>query len=159
MGAVVFEAPRLLAPEDDLSHFSSGLEIVDTWAQKWAKRAMETNTARVYIVQSAGHIAGFYSLSTHAIRREQGIAGALRRNAPDPIPCTLLGMLGVDADYQGMGLGWSLLQDAIKRAKQASSVVASRALVIDPATDEAAGFYKKFGFRSLGDSARLFMKL
>lgn len=159
MGELRFEPPRLLALEDDLSAFHSGVEVVDSWVAKWARKAMSSNTARVYVACAGGKVAGIYSLSTYAVKRGSGIAGALRRNSPDPIPCTLLGMLGVDESFQGVGLGWSLLQNAILRAKKASEVVASRALVVEPATGSAAAFYQHFGFKPLDDQGRLFLPL
>lgn len=159
MGAMSVEAPSLLVPADDLSEFACGVDVVDSWARKWAHRAMETNTARVYVSRCGPQVAGLYTLSTHSVERRQGVAGSLRRNAPDPIPCTLLGILGVDGRFQGMGLGWSLLRDAILRARQASAVVASRALVVDPANEAAAGFYRHFGFSPLDDEGRLFLRL
>lgn len=159
MGGVAFGAPAPLSPEDDLAAFSCGLELVDSWVHKWARKAEATNTARIYVAHAGSEVAGLYSLSTHAIARERGIAGTLRRNAPDPIPCTLLGMLGVDSRFQGLGLGWSLLRDAILRAKQASLVVASRALVVEPAGSELVAFYKRYGFSELDAEGRLFLRL
>ena len=81
-------------------------------------------------------------------------------NAPNPIPCTLLGQLAVDERYQGESAGARLLQDAIRRAAAASRIVASRALVVDPADEHAEGFYAHFGFQRLeSDSRRMFVRL
>lgn len=158
MEQVGLTAPRLLTPDDDLSGFSCGLELVDDWVHKWAHRAMAANTARVYVSFAGNKVAGIYSLSTHSIARARSVAGALRRNSPDPIPCTLLGMLGVDANFKGGGVGWSLLRDAILRSSAAAETVASRALVVEPANDEAADFYRHFGFREAEEGV-LFIKL
>lgn len=158
--AVEFAPIRLLEKEDTLDSFSSGSPSNDAWLLNHAKRTMKDNTARVYVLCLAdGTLVGFYSLSTHSIRRSADVPGNLRRNAPDPIPCTLLGQLAVGKRFQGMSAGARLLQDAIKRAIAASSVVASRALVVDAIDEHAADFYRHFGFKDLNDSGRLYVKL
>ena len=150
MGGLAFRRIRPLLDEDDVSGFSSGNVDNDAWLKE-----------RVYVLPlSTGEICGFYALSTHAVARVGTLAGSLRRNAPNPIPCTLLGQLAVDERYQGESAGARLLQDAIRRAAAASRIVASRALVVDPADDHAEGFYAHFGFQRLAsDSRRMFVRL
>lgn len=151
---------RALDEADDLSTFSSGNDDNDNWLKSRAKKAVKSNTARVYVLETTNsRLVGYYSLSAHSVRRSNELPGSVRRNAPDPIPCTLLGQLAVDRSFQGAGAGARLLQDAIKRALSASEVVASRALVVDAADDNAVGFYQHFGFKSLSGERRLFIPL
>lgn len=160
MEGIAFQPIRLLAEDDDIDGFSSGNVDNDYWLAHHAKRAMRENTARVYVLYSEdGTLCGYYSLCTHSIARTPDVPGGLRRNVPDPIPCTLLGQLAVDARYQGMSAGARLLQDAIKRSIAASGVVASRALVVDAADETATSFYRHFGFKALSGELKLFLKL
>lgn len=160
MGEVTFLPPRPLRDTDDLEGFSSGAQANDSWLRSRARRAVREGTASVYVILTPdGDLAGFYSLSTHCVARTGELPGALRRNAPDPIPCTLLGQLAVDAKYQGMSVGARLLQDAIARAASAAQVVASRALVVDAVDERAAGFYRHFGFREYSGALKLFVRL
>ena len=97
MGGLAFRRIRSLRDEDDVSGFCSGNVDNDAWLKERAHRAMRDGTARVYVLPLAtGEICGFYALSTHAVARVGTLAGSLRRNAPNPIPCTLLGQLAVD---------------------------------------------------------------
>lgn len=161
MGGLAFLRIRPLLDDDDVSAFSSGNDDNDAWLKGRAHRAMRDGTARVYILPlSTGEICGYYALSTHAVARVGTLAGPLRRNAPNPIPCTLLGQLAVDERYQGESAGARLLQDAVRRAAAASRIVASRALVVDLANEHAEGFYAHFGFqRMASDSRRMFVRL
>jgi ribosomal protein S18 acetylase RimI-like enzyme len=68
-------------------------------------------------------------------------------------------MLGVDRDYQGMGLGGSLLADAIERSAMVSESIGAKALLVDPANGEAEGFYRRYGFREVPGARRLFLPL
>ena len=154
-----FAAPRLLSPTDSLDDFDSGVGLVDAWAKRHAQRAQKTGTAVVYVVTRDDRIAGFYSLSAHSVQREDIAGGWFKRNAPEQVPAVLLGMLGVDKRDQGLGLGKSLLKDAIERSLAVSGQIGARALLVDPACDEVASFYKRYGFRDLAGTSRLALPL
>lgn len=112
----------------------------------------------VYVSRCAERVAGFYTLSTHSVVRSDVGGGWLARNAPSQGPAVLLGMLGVDDDFTGMGLGAALLCDAIINASKVAAIAGARALVVDP-VDDSAAFYARFGFRRIGDSGRMAIKL
>lgn len=161
MGGLAFAHIRRVAESDNLSDFSSGCSVTDDWLKRNLKHAASLNTARMYVLPlEDGTICGYYTWSAHAVARASDLIGGVRRNAPDPIPCTLLGQLAVDARFQGKSAGARLLQDAIERTARASMVVASRALIVDPSDERAEGFYQRFGFRRLsGGSCRMFLPL
>ena len=150
-----FTKPRRLAEDDDLDGFHSGNE----WLRVHAKTALGRGTAITYVTHAEdGVLAGFYSLSANSVNRD-GVRGWLARNTPAQIPVLLLGTLAIDERYQGNGLGWRLLQDALERSLSVSAQVGARALVVDPLDENAAGFYEHFGFSHIPDNARMFLKL
>lgn len=151
---------RALSEADDIFGFCSGNPDNDSWLRNRAAHAMGAKTACAYVVPNKnGELCGFYSLSALSVERTGELNGRMRRNMPTSVPCTLLGKLAVDKRYQGQSVGARLLQDAIKRAAAASKFVASRALIVDPADENASGFYTHFGFRPLGAGNRLFLPL
>ena len=154
-----FSAPRQLGEKDNLSNFCCGVEIVDDWAHRRAHKAMSQGTAVVYVCLEGAKVAGLYSLSAHSVARSDVKGGWLRRNTPEQIPAVLLGMLGVDKDYQGQGLGRSLLRDAILRAQSASREIGARALLVVPAGAGTARVYAQYGFKPLPETERLFLPL
>lgn len=160
MGELTFAPIRLLSEEDSLEGFSSGNADNDSWLVNRARRAMKNDTARVYVLTTPeGTLVGYYSLSAHAVARSNELPGAMRRNVPDPIPCTLLGQLAVDVRFQGKSAGARLLQDAVKRSITASKIVASKALVVDAADETAAQFYRHFGFKDYRADFKLYIPL
>lgn len=68
-------------------------------------------------------------------------------------------MMGVDEKFKGLGLGASLLKDAIENALKISALAGARALVVDPVDNEAAAFYAHFGFVTLPGTNRMALKL
>ena len=112
----------------------------------------------VYVSRASdGSPAGFYALSAQSVLRDNVAGGWLKRNVPEQIPAALLGMLGVDQRYQGTGLGKSLLRDAIVRAQGVSGEIVARALLVDPVDAGAADFYRRYAFRELSGTSRLFL--
>jgi len=67
---------------------------------------------------------------------------------PYPIPLVILARLAVDLDYQGQGLGFSMLQDAIRRTIAIADQAGIRALLTHPIDAVAEAFYRCFGFES-----------
>src|SRR3546814_8897645 len=71
----------------------------------------------------------------------------------------ILARLAVDLDYQRRGLGFSLLQDAIRRTLAIAEQAGIRALLTHPIDAEAEAFYRKFGFESAPVHERQLMLL
>lgn len=158
--AVRFTAPRRLLPGDILDGFDCGVVLIDEWLASHARMAERQGTAVAYItMDSTGALAGFYSLSAHCLERSSIAGGWLRRNVPEQVPAILLGMLGVDRRFQGMGLGRMLLHDAVVRSLSSSREIGARALVVDPVDGAAARFYGTAGFQPIPESGRMFLKL
>lgn len=154
-----FEKPRKLTSDDRLEDFCCGVGIVDDWVRSRARHAEKNGTAVVYVVCCEGAVAGLYSLCSHSVVRDEVKGGWLRRNVPESIPVILLGMLGVDRRFQGRHLGSSLLGDAIRRSLLVAEQIGAKALIVDPADDDARAFYEKYGFRPIPGAGRMFLSL
>ena len=158
MGEVAFTRPRILSAHDSVEGFCSGSSLIDGWVAKRARTAHRAGTAVVYATFCHEYLAGFYTLSAQSITRDTA-SGWIARNSSDQIPVILLGMLGVDKQWQGQGLGHDLLVDAIHRAELVAEQIGARALVVDPLDSSARAFYERHGFRPIPGSARMFAKL
>ena len=109
------------------------MEIVDTWAARHSATSRNRGAAVVYASYCGDRIAGFYTLGTHSISRSEVCTGWFSRSAPSQVPAVLLGMLGVDEDFEGIGLGAALLRDAVLNASKVAAIAGARALAVDPA--------------------------
>ena len=106
---------------------------------------IRNDSARTYDVCRAAHVVGYYSLSAGAVSRGESPARTARGLAKHPIGVILLARLAVDGKEQRTGLGKSLLMDALLRALHAADAIGARAVLVH-AIDDAAAFYRKFGF-------------
>lgn len=116
----------------------------------------KTGASRTFVSVDAdsGLVAGYYCLSASSLARDDA-PSTLRRNMPDPIPVILIGRLAVDKRFKGLGLGASLLQEAVLKGVEASRIVGARALIVHAISESAEKFYLKFGFTLVPGSARV----
>ena len=63
-----------------------------------------------------------------------------------PLPVVILARLAVSVADQGRGIGFGLLQDAIRRTMLIAEQAGIRAMLTHPIDEEAARFYTRFGF-------------
>ena len=80
------------------------------------------------------------------MHKEESPARVAKGLANHPIGVILLARLAVDCSEHGAGLGKTLLADALSRALAAADAIGARAILVHAIDDEAAAFYRKFGF-------------
>jgi len=103
------------------------------------------------LVLPDGTIAGYYTLSSTAVKLPELPAGVARRLPRYPlVPATLLGRLAVDKRHRGKGYGRFLLADALFRAVR--SEIASFAVIVEAKDDAARRFYERESFLPLPDT-------
>jgi GNAT superfamily N-acetyltransferase len=146
----------------DRAAFSCGVAALDDWFHIRAGQDEKRNVARVFVaVDDQRGIVGFYSLSSFTLAisdlpREY----AKRLPRYDLIPAALIGRLARDARVRGEGVGDLLLADAVRRAIGASRSLAVFAIVVEARNEEAAAFYRDFGFAPFPSRPlRLFMPM
>ncbi|MAT54663.1 MAG: GNAT family N-acetyltransferase [Saprospirales bacterium] len=144
------------------ANFSCGNQYLDNYIQKQVKQDIKRKLAACFVLSNKeNEIKGYYTLSNAGIPREQ-IPENIRKKLPRAyysLPVTLLGRMAVDERYKGQGLGKLLLIDALKRAFEASGIIGSMAVVVDPIDAEAVSFYQRFGFILLPDSGKMFLPM
>ena len=106
--------------------------------------------------EKPAEIVGFYCLSAAHLELGSIPEEAKRRLPRVPVPAARIGQLAVSVDHQGQGHGPLLLQHAVKRAlatrEQAMGV---HMIIVDADSEDAANFYRKFGFRDCNAEGRL----
>jgi GNAT superfamily N-acetyltransferase len=132
--------PEPLAPHHDLASFESGVELLDEWLKRRARRNEESGASRTYVVCAGPTVVGYYALAAGAVTHAH-VPSQVRRNMPEPIPEMVLGRLAVDRRHQGRGLGRALLRDAGLRVLRAADLVGVRAILVHAISVEAKRFY------------------
>lgn len=142
--------------------FSCGKESLDNYLKRQASQDRRRNLARVFVKTDDDEprtIAGYYTLSALSITFDD-LPEEKSRKLPNyrHVPAVLIGRLAVNQRHQERGLGKVLLVDALKRIITQGSELGIYAVVVEPIDDEAARFYRRYGFLKFpGRADRLFL--
>lgn len=139
-------APQPLDARHRLEEFDCGKPALTDWLLRHARQAQGSGSARTFVVCDGDRVAGYFSLTVGQIDTLEAPERVRRGMGQYPIPLVILARLAVDLDYQGQGLGLSLLQDAIHRTITIAEQAGIRALLTHPIDAEAEAFYRRFGF-------------
>lgn len=137
----------LLTQPIDASHVVDQFDCGESGLNEWLKtRALknEGRASRTFVICDDNRVVGFHCLSSGALATLDA-PGKVKRNMPNPIPVAILGRLAVDIDYQGSGLGHTLLHDALIKVQHASQTIGIRALLVHAKTEAVREFYLRFG--------------
>ncbi|MFA6205642.1 MAG: GNAT family N-acetyltransferase [Methylocystis sp.] len=134
-----FCAPAPLTAEHDLSQFDCGAPALNDWLRHRALKN-ESRFSRTYVVCADQRVVGYYCISAGSVERAAA-PGKLRRNAPDEIPVSVIGRLGVSREHAGKGLGADLLADSLRRIAVASQSIGIGAVLVHAKDDAAKRFY------------------
>jgi len=145
---VSLSAPQPLEAPHRLEAFDCGKSGLTHWLLRHARQAQGCGSARTFVVCDGARVAGYFSLTVGQIDTLDAPERIRRGMGQYPIPLVILARLAVDLDYQGQGLGLSLLQDAIRRTVAIAEHAGVRALLTHPIDADADSFYRRFGFEA-----------
>lgn len=132
--------PEILTKAHDRTSFESGAAELDEWLRKYSWQNQRANNATTYVSTFGGRVVGYYAITVAGYER-RAAPEAIAKRAPERVPCFLLARLAIDLEWQGHGLGWGLLRDAMQRVLLVSRSVAAPALVVHARDDTARAFY------------------
>lgn len=135
--------------------FSCGNERIDRYFSEVVTQDIKRRYATCFVARDleTDRIAGFYTLSSSNVPLmavPEPLASRLPRYPT--VPAVLIGWLGRDQSYAGLGLGEALLFDAIKTIVEAP--IGAHAIFAEAIDERAAAFYAAFGFTALTDRPR-----
>ncbi|WP_290796830.1 GNAT family N-acetyltransferase [Flavihumibacter sp. UBA7668] len=141
--------------------FCCGNAQLDIYFQKQAKQDIKRKLSVCFVLPDGNKVKGYYTLSSASVIRAQLPEDLIKKLPPSytDLPVILLGRLAVSQEYQGQGLGETILMDALSRSYQVSLQIGSMAVVVDPIDQAAIKFYEKYGFIQLPDSGKMFLPM
>ena len=145
---MTLSAPQPLDASHRLDEFDCGKPALTDWLLRHARQAQSSGSARTFVVCDDERVAGYFSLTVGQIDTLEAPERMRRGMAQYPIPLVILARLAIDLDYQRRGLGFSLLQDAIRRTVAIAEHAGIRALLTHPIDAQADAFYRRFGFEA-----------
>lgn len=131
-----------------LDSFDCGKPTLNDWLVRHARQAQSSGSAKTFVVAADSHVVGYFSLTVGQIDSLDAPDRVRKGMGAYPVPVVILARLAVDHRQQGHGIGVGLLQEAIRRTVAISEQAGVRALLTHPIDDDAARFYRRFGFEA-----------
>lgn len=138
--------PEPLGAEHRLEGFDCGKPALNDWLLRHARPAQGSGSAKTFVVVDDDRVAGYFSLTVGQIDTLEAPERIRKGMGQYPVPVVILARLAVSTQDQGRGIGFGLLQDAIRRTMLIADQAGIRAMLTHPIDDEAARFYTRFGF-------------
>lgn len=151
-----------LSRTHDRASFDCGVEELNTFIQKTARRQDERHLVRTTVLVDPDRperILAYYSTAPCEIAPPPGIRAW--KKYPHPIPFLRMARLASDLNARGQGLGELALLAAIEDAATISrELTAVGGLVADAKDQNASAFYERYGFiRIEKDGLQLFLPI
>lgn len=141
----------LSTADHDRDPFDCGKPTLNEYLKLRAKAHGKLPISRTFVAIRQGEraIRGYYSQATGHVEREDLPDGGRRLPEEYAVPIVLLARLAVDLTCAGQGLGKRLLIHAFDRTLEIDRAAGVYGVVVDPIDEEAASFYKHFGFEEM----------
>jgi GNAT superfamily N-acetyltransferase len=143
---VSLRSPEPLGAQHRLEGFDCGKQALNDWLLRHARQAHGSGSAKTFVVADDDRVAGYFSLTVGQVNTLDTPERIRKGMGQYPIPVVILARLAVSTQDQGRGIGFGLLQDAIRRTLLIAEQAGIRAMLTHPIDDDAAKFYTRFGF-------------
>lgn len=138
--------PEPLAAQHRLDGFDCGKPALDDWLLRHARQAQGSGSAKTFVAAKDDRVVGYFSLTVGQVDVLDAPERVRKGMGQYPVPVVILARLAVSRLDQGRGIGFGLLQDAIRRTMLIAEHAGIRAMLTHPIDHEAANFYTRFGF-------------
>lgn len=138
--------PEPLAAHHRLEGFDCGKPALTDWLLRHARQAQGSGSAKTFVVVDDDRVAGYFSLTVGQVDTLEAPERIRKGMGQYPVPVVILARLAVSTQDQGRGIGFGMLQDAIRRTMLIAEQAGIRAMLTHPIDADAARFYTRFGF-------------
>ncbi len=153
---------QLLEKKHRRKKFTCEEDSLTEYIRKQVSQDIRKRLATCFVaIDNEQNVIGYYTLTSESLGRES-IPEKYLKQVPKNYnaPVILLGRLARDITTKGTGLGEHLLLDALFRSYNLSNEsIGAMAVVVDPISEKAVEFYKKYGFEQLPDSEKMFLPM
>lgn len=138
--------PESLGAQHRLDGFDCGKLALNDWLMRHARQSQGSGSAKTFVVLDEDRLVGYFSLTVGQIDVVDAPERIAKGMGNYPVPVVILARLAVSTQDQGRGIGFGLLQDAIRRTMLIAEQAGIRAMLTHPIDDEASNFNTRFGF-------------
>ena len=113
---MTLRSPEPLTAQHLLEGFDCGKPALNDWLLRHARQAQGSGSAKTFVVaEDDGRVAAYFSLTVGQVDTLDAPQRIRKGMGQYPLPVVILARLAVSVADQGRGIGFGLLQDAIRR--------------------------------------------
>jgi GNAT superfamily N-acetyltransferase len=134
----------------DREAFSCGEPSLDAYLKQLASQHARSGIATTHVLVDDGQperIIGYCSLAAAQLNLTDLQEGDRRRLPHYPVPAVRMARLAVNAGLQRTGYGALLVGHAVNCSLALRGKLGVRVLLVDALGEQAAAFYRQYGFR------------
>ena len=136
-------------PRESLMAFDCGVFELNEYLKIYAAQNDKKNVGKTFVlVDDNGAVKGFYTLANAQISFSELPKDVGKKLPRYPIPAIRIARLAVDSRYKGVGVGATLLRDALQKILRLAKETGICFVVVD-AKETSKTFYEHFGFLKL----------
>lgn len=133
----------------DVKAFDCGNDDLNVFIQAIAGQHQRKFISKSYVLIddiAPTVVMGFYTLAIRRMVAKENLPRDMAKKLPREVPGFSLARLAIQKDLKGQGHGEYLMFHALRRAARVSNQIGGYALFVDAKDEDAAAFYKKYGF-------------
>ena len=134
--------------------FDCGDDDLNRYLQRTARQHLEKGMSKTFVLiddNSPSKILGYYTLAACEVHVEK-LPRKYSKKYPSKVPAAKLARLAVSKIKQRQGCGTIMMVNAIERILLVSNNLGIIGFFVDAKSEEAKGYYEKYGFISLPDN-------
>jgi GNAT superfamily N-acetyltransferase len=135
---VILHGPEPLGAQHRLESFDCGKLALNDWLLRHTRQAQGSGSAKTFVVADDDRLAGYFSLTVGQVDTLEAPERIRKGMGQYPVPVVILARLAVSLQDQGRGIGFGMLQDAIRRTLLIADRAGIRAMLTHPIDDVAA---------------------
>lgn len=144
---------EILAKCHDREGFDCGNEPLNLFLKQTARQHAERGISRTFVLVEEDasvpkRILGFFSLNLCQLKAD-ALPPEKTGRFPRAVPGVRLGRLAVAKEFQGQGIGRTLLVGAMGKFMEIFNTAGGIGLFVDAKDQQARRYYEQFGFVSL----------
>lgn len=145
----------------EVKKFNCGNTDLNVFLQATAGQHQRKFISKTYVLiddDAPKIVMGFYTLAVRKMVSKDDLPPAMAKRLPREVPGFSLARLAVQEELKGQGHGEYLLAHALSRAARVADEIGGYAAFVDAKNEEAAAFYKKYGFTPFPDNSLILCK-